>query len=162
MPNLPSAGYQPPHSQELHDRAHASATELRGHVVTMATGVLAVFYFRLTRGPDVQLPFVPVLLSVGVVVAMAGAVFAGLWAAFADGRWSYMWAKFIERESMDEAGEAPVPGSRLERVPAAVWRAKRDWWHVQKWRWEHASLGLFAAGVLLTAVYLVVRLAGVA
>lgn len=159
MPRSSSEQYQPPHSQELHDRAHASMTELRGHVVTMATGVLAVFYFSLTRASEARLPLVTVALSVGVVVARGSrAVFAGLWAAFADGRWSYVWAKFIEREALNETSEAPVTERPSETVSAQEWEARRDWWSRQKRSWEYASLSLFAVGMLLTSVYLVIQL----
>jgi len=76
---------------------------------------------------------------------MGTAIFAGLWAAFADARWSYSWAK--EREEA-EVGDVD---------PKHQWNLQRGKWHKHKSWGEKASMISFALGVLVASIYIVQR-----
>lgn len=134
-----------PDSQVLHDRAASSARETRAHVMTMATGSLAVFFLALTAEIKPPLSTTQEQVIVVVIVLMAVSILSGLWSAITDAQWSYCWAKVIESE---------------EREPKQVegWTAKRDRWHAHK-RWsEQASLVAFVLGVIGASVYLWLRI----
>lgn len=136
--------YASPTSQSLHDRAAASARETRGHVLAMATGSLAVFFLALTARTDPPLSAPQKSVVLGAIVAMAIAIFAGLWSAYSDAQWSYCWAKDIEGSARPDGGDVP-------------WQAQTDRWHRQKRGSERVSLLAFITGVLFAAIYLVLR-----
>src|SRR5262245_27333216 len=86
-----------PASQVLHDRAAESAKETRQSIVTLASASLGVFFLALTADITPLLSSQQKVLIAIALVAMASAVFSGLWSAYADAQWSYYWAKEIEK-----------------------------------------------------------------
>ena len=130
-----------PEAKTLFDRATESGKETRQAILTMSSASLAVFFFALTTKIDPELTVAQQWTVLLALLAMAFAVFAGLWSAWSDAHWSYAWAREIEDREQD----------------AALWKGKKNAWHERK-RWGEAySLFFFAAGVLLAAVYVVLR-----
>ena len=144
-----------PSSQLLHNRAAESAKETRQSIVTLSAGSLAVFFLALTSAITPPLSEAQKATVIIALVAMAAAIFAGLWSAYSDAQWSFCWAK--EREQIEG-----VASSVKERTPNSSNNAtdtdnKRHWWHKQK-RWsEIAALSFFALGVFVASIYIALR-----
>jgi len=88
-----------PEPQSLHNRAAASARETRQAIITLASASLGVFFLALTADITPPLTSEQKFLIAIALLAMAFAVFAGLWSAYADAQWSYYWAKQIAKQS---------------------------------------------------------------
>lgn len=137
-----------PDAQGLHNRAAASAAETRQSILGLSSGALAVFFLALTtqeiKPPLARIEQLVVLLA---LVSMATAVFASLWCAFADAQWSYWWARVIENR----------PKKNETRDELVI---RQEYWHRQKRRSEKILAVAFALGILLSGVYVALRIYG--
>jgi hypothetical protein len=133
-----------PEPAKLYDRASLSAKETRQAITAMSTGSLALFFLALTTKIEPLLT-IPQRLAVLVALAlMAIAIFAGLWSAQADARWSYGWGREVEKRRGDTVN----------------WEEYKDYWHKHKLKGENWCFRSFAAGVFVAAVYIVLRVIG--
>jgi hypothetical protein len=143
---IPSVG---PSSQLLHNRAAESAKETRQSIVTLSAGSLAVFFLALTSKIEPPLSDPQKATVIIALVAMAAAIFAGLWSAYSDAQWSFFWAK--ERTQVEEMTSQP------NISPDTYWRNQKNRWHRHK-RWsEKAALISFTLGVFVASIYIALR-----
>jgi hypothetical protein len=134
----------PPDPQLLHNRAGDSAKETRQTIITLATGSLAVFFLALTSEIKPPLTDVQQATVLIAMVAMALAIFAGLWSAYADAQWSYHWADQVEK--IKYLGEKGIPEQKGV-----------DDWHFHKGWSEKAEILFFVIGVLVSVGYIALR-----
>jgi hypothetical protein len=136
----------PPEPPTLHARAAESARESRGHLVSLATGSLALFFIALTGKTDPPLTPAERIVTICAVAALGLTVFAGIWGSYADAHWSYHWAKQIESDNANN----PVTSAEMS--------TKAERWHWHK-RWtEWATMLLFAIGIAFAVAYLFMRI----
>jgi hypothetical protein len=145
MPSLFVPSSPAPPLQALHDRAAESARETRGHLVSLATGSLALFFIALTGKADPPLTDAQRLVVMLAIAALGAAIFSGVWSAYADAHWSYYWAKQVEAENA-----ANADGAKAMQVEAGKWH-----WH-KRWT-EKSTMSLFLLGIALSAGYMVMR-----
>src|SRR5688572_2851002 len=146
--NVPAAGNPDPNgttthplAQTLHDRAGESARETRQAVITLSAASLGFFFIALTSKADPEFSTPQRSWVLVALLSMALGTFGGLWSAWSDARWSYCWAREVEKYA---------PGEEY-------WKARKVFWHLHKRYSEHAALAAFVCGVLSAAIYTFLR-----
>lgn len=149
----PNSRYTPATSQELHDRASKSTSELRAHIIAMSTGVIAVFFLGLTGAEPLVQSSLEYSLAMSIVLLLSTSILAGLVASHNDAQWSYCWAKCVELQVKESEGTADE-----QEKTHTYWKDRVEHFHRLKKAGNAVNRWAFAAGMLVAALFLAVAL----
>lgn len=130
-------------AQKLHDRARQSSQDLHRLLLSLSTGLVAVYFVALTTTEDAAKPGVQTVTAIIGLCAMGVAVFAGLLGLYADMKRNYFRGSAIQATK-------PTRRDYLYR--------KRDLW-LRRQRWSIRALNVFFVfGVGMSVVYVICRI----
>ena len=138
--NEPSRGEGFP--QILHDRARDSAVELHKTILSLSTGMVAVYFVALTTTTGPSLTALQQINVVIGIVVFSLSVFSGLVCSFADVRRNYCWANAIQAKNESST---------------RFYKLRDRWLKLKNFTWT-LTLVLFSLGMAFSLAYMLLRL----
>ena len=129
--------------QIFHDRARDAGIELRKLIVSLSTGILAIYFLAVTREikPPLEKSHKTILLV--SIILFAICVLSGIIAWFSDGKRYYYWAKLID--SSDDAKKQKA-------------KTIRNRWGIIRLITDIALFAAFFLGILFSSIFLFQRI----
>lgn len=132
-----------PESNSLHERAAASARETRLSIIRLSAVFIGGLFFVATKSFEPALTGSEKLVIVSILITMFCSFGFGIFLSYADAQWSYCWGLELNDSKSDSEREAA--------------RQRKLLWHDRKALSEKMMLISFILGVLLCALFVIIR-----
>jgi len=127
----------------MHNRAREAGSELRRAIITLSTGSIAILFLALTAEIKPPLNLLEKICAVGTVLSHAASALSGLLAWGADAERNFFWAHSL---SPKQDYNWRIKFEKERKVRQTIMN-----------RADKTSRFLFIVGVVLAAIYLLVR-----